>query len=160
MYTFLKNKNPGQDQIPDRSRFRRTMAATSCLSVETLCSSCSEKSLSKWLCSSTNSLSPSRSDSSWKARTLTSCMMCKQECYIHGQDSVCSSVIYQTFLQIAITSAPILRTIFLMFKVNNSFGQTLNSFHNNNTCRSFTVLQLSCIYWKHKLNNYSADVIF
>lgn len=56
----------GHDQVPDRSRLRRTMAATSCLSVETHCSSCSEKSLSRRLCSSTNSLSPSRSESSYR----------------------------------------------------------------------------------------------
>lgn len=74
MFCKIKNERPdtfrkqlrSQDQIPDRSRFRRTMAATSCLSVETLCSSFSEKSLSRRLCSSTNSLSPSRSESSWK----------------------------------------------------------------------------------------------
>lgn len=53
-----------QDQIPDRSLFLRTMAATSCLSVETLSSRCSEKSFSRRLCSSRNSLSPNRSESS------------------------------------------------------------------------------------------------
>lgn len=62
----ILNLSLSHDQTPDRSRLRRTMAATSCLSAETHCSSCSEKSLSRRLCSSTNSRSPSRSASSWR----------------------------------------------------------------------------------------------